>query len=1213
MEDENLSDIANDATVNVVDNAEKEMLQGEEPETDQPGPAEADDVHAGGQVENVEQGDDVGLEGEQSADNVEVEPVEPGTAVDIEGEPEQTEEGNALDEEAEAELENEEEVDTVADALADPEPETEAVSVEAEPEPELETEEQAELEANEAEVIVEDGAQEAQAETEAQAGLEAEVQEADAEVQEPEPEPEVQEAEAEPEPKVVEVEAEPKVQEEEEEEAEPEAQEPDIVPAHEAEEYAAATKPNGEEASAAVVDAEEEAEADVELEETDANVEDPSAQESGAAEEQAEVVEMVREDQQVSAEARIAQIDVPSSCAQQEQDASHEVFEQDNEEVGEDSEEMEENNKFKDAKTDDQSGMAATIAVAAGIAAVGVAVAVAAGGAETETEVTTTCDGDSSATAATEVDRKPHDGDDSEDTVSVSTGGGTASGNSPTTGLDEIDESITTTKAAADVDDDSNRMSMRKKFTPMTARMTELGSVACGPGVSWVVTTGMAVVALSYSWWLKVLGVVCRLLDLCTVKALKQGDLDMTIFATSENTQGGICACCSTGNNNGESNNNNSTDMETSPWFANELVSSAVDVPNAPGNNNEGPITTTSTTDIMGSITDWTVRPTAAVDNTALNNGREEEQRTPGMLFMPAMVLPSSTYAYDSWMHMAGCVTATGKRYAIFKFRADLVYRAPTNHLKAAIRQARVSCTLVKQRALTLSQGDGVKFKRAFEPVVMMLDTILSASEDEMLWMLRTLALQAVNPSSSPSSTTENKSNSGLTMALQWLEFEHRLLRSSVKPHNASGFFRTREAALATYMLFAQTGGGGRKEMTLMKNMVKLLHMGNNDNLLDVIQYIVRESPRKLHDAVLSVLAVLTVQRCARQWVLMECESDSMIVSGVYPVNLARALMTDIEDDDNNTTATATTQQKSHKKNKTTSITDWPKLRMEPYKHKYDSNGVSFTNAVIQHSALYSKLHVISSAWDIGLLARVDWAMRYGRRYVRAEDVMRVRAAATGMRNGEGGGGMVGVVDLSGMDARALLALVIGAVIRVAGQHDTIFRLMEWYPMMASRGPDDTANGVTSMGNGKENESGAGIMNNKDMNHHHHHHHMMAFGSYYGTFGRDELTLGSSDQQRQQKEKVSDDGILGMESQHDDGPWDVYAALPQVRVQDVVDLGLVTCVRTNRYVFNDVPGNEHVKLRVVGGGGSERLVLGSRADKRARHVAFEAGADQLFD
>lgn len=185
---------------------------------------------------------------------------------------------------------------------------------------------------------------------------------------------------------------------------------------------------------------------------------------------------------------------------------------------------------------------------------------------------------------------------------------------------------------------------------------------------------------------------------------LKQGDLYMTMNVTAGNTQGDRFACCSAGNEHGDAGNN-STDIKTSPWFASELVSSTAVAANVPAN--EGPITktTTTTTDMMRSITDWTVRRTVAGHSASMNNGRGEEHETPGMLTIPAMVLQFSTYTHGSWTHMAGCVTEDGKWYAIFYFRADLFYRAPTNHIKTSIRQAWVSCTAVKRRGLAVMQG----------------------------------------------------------------------------------------------------------------------------------------------------------------------------------------------------------------------------------------------------------------------------------------------------------------------------------------------------------------------------------------------------------------------------------------------------------------------------------------------------------------------------
>lgn len=115
--------------------------------------------------------------------------------------------------------------------------------------------------------------------------------------------------------------------------------------------------------------------------------------------------------------------------------------------------------------------------------------------------------------------------------------------------------------------------------------------------------------------------------------------------------------------------------------------------------------------------------------------------------------------------------------------------------------------------------------------------------------------------------------------------------------------------------MFAQNCGGGGTVLTLTKNMVKLLHMDNKDSVIDVIQHIGRDSAHNLQDAVLAVLVVLIAQRCARQWLLMKRKSYSMVVSGVNRVNIARALMMDIEDYNTTTTTTIIAKQKSHNKN----------------------------------------------------------------------------------------------------------------------------------------------------------------------------------------------------------------------------------------------------------------------------------------------------------
>lgn len=171
-----------------------------------------------------------------------------------------------------------------------------------------------------------------------------------------------------------------------------------------------------------------------------------------------------------------------------------------------------------------------------------------------------------------------------------------------------------------------------------------------------------------------------------------------------------------------------------------------------------------------------------------------------------------------------------------------------------------------------------------------------------------------------------------------------------------------------------------------------------------------------------------------------------------------------------------------------------------------------------------------SSACDIGLSGHVDWEMSY----VHTEDVTRLRAAGTGKHNCEGrGGGRICVVALSGMDAIALLALVIDTFLCEAGRHDKIFRSMKWCPMMASLAPDGTAKCVTIMGTGKENDSVAGVTSNKGMKNHQHQ--TMAFGSYSSIFGREELTHGRSDLQLERTEKVRDEEIGTMQSQHDEG------------------------------------------------------------------------------
>lgn len=113
------------------------------------------------------------------------------------------------------------------------------------------------------------------------------------------------------------------------------------------------------------------------------------------------------------------------------------------------------------------------------------------------------------------------------------TGGATSSGKSPNKELDYIVESlITTTKEAANADDSINGVRLQEKFRPVTVRTKELGSASGGLGLSWVVTTGLGVVVLCYSCWIKVLGVVCRLRYVLVVKALKQYDLNMWMSAT---------------------------------------------------------------------------------------------------------------------------------------------------------------------------------------------------------------------------------------------------------------------------------------------------------------------------------------------------------------------------------------------------------------------------------------------------------------------------------------------------------------------------------------------------------------------------------------------------------------------------------------------------------------------------------------------------------
>lgn len=85
------------------------------------------------------------------------------------------------------------------------------------------------------------------------------------------------------------------------------------------------------------------------------------------------------------------------------------------------------------------AGVAAGVAAVVGIATIGVAAAVTVaageGEAETETEATTVCDDGETTELGGKAD---YGGGDSEYTISVSSGGATASGNSPGKGLDEL-------------------------------------------------------------------------------------------------------------------------------------------------------------------------------------------------------------------------------------------------------------------------------------------------------------------------------------------------------------------------------------------------------------------------------------------------------------------------------------------------------------------------------------------------------------------------------------------------------------------------------------------------------------------------------------------------------------------------------------------------------------------------------------------------------
>lgn len=301
----------------------------------------------------------------------------------------------------------------------------------------------------------------------------------------------------------------------------------------------------------------------------------------------------------------------------------------------------------------------------------------------------------------------------------------------------------------------------------------------------------------------------------------------------------------------------------------------------------------------------------------------------------------SEIFYYDSFTQMISYLVRGCARSAYINFLANVVIRS--SNLTVPISKLTKTIAEIERQS-----AKAVKFRFFFKDLKTFLNDVQQGKGENMSDFIRLIS----NDISTKRCTW-------------WLEFEHRYLRWNSTNDNVY------ETKLAIFSLFFQHGG--------------------NFDIRGFAQ--IRESPKRLHDGMLTMLMI-----CA--------------VAGT-----TSALTNEI-----NVTEFGGTDR--------ILLSSWKEnFRMAPSPKGKVSDG-TMKDILMWNAMLNDCSEYVESSWSLNLLTRSMWALQWGRKFVQRKDYFKLMAVIGQDDDG---------TDLTGFDARAILAFVIAGFVRYPDNGNGIF------------------------------------------------------------------------------------------------------------------------------------------------------------------------------